>query len=382
MNEFDVNGDIIEKPGADNGPGEFYSLEKIDELHCQYNLIFGKRSNGKTYSLLKKGIENYVNQGKQMAYLRRYREDFVGKRGDVLFNGLVSNGEIAKLTEGKWTGVKYQASRWYLSVEAEKGRIVTDSTPFCYGFSLAQMEHDKSTSYPDITTVVFDEFISRIGYINNEFVLFMNVLSTIIRQRDDVKIYMLGNTVNKYCPYFAEMGLGHIEEMEPGKIDVYTYGESKLRVAVERTINHNIGGRKSDVYFAFNNPSLAMITGGAWELDLYPHLPREYEQEDIVFTFFVCFNDQILQNEVLEFDDCSFIYCHRKTTPIKHPEEDLIFSEEYNPLPNHIRNIRRSDNKAARKIGEYFRNNKVFYQDNDVGEVMRNYLQFCKADTI
>lgn len=382
MNEFDVNGDIIEKPGVDNGPGEFYSLEKIDELHCQYNLIFGKRSNGKTYSLLKKGIENYVNQGKQMAYLRRYREDFVGKRGDVLFNGLVSNGEIAKLTEGKWTGVKYQASRWYLSVEAEKGRIVTDSTPFCYGFSLAQMEHDKSTSYPDITTVVFDEFISRIGYINNEFVLFMNVLSTIIRQRDDVKIYMLGNTVNKYCPYFAEMGLGHIEEMEPGKIDVYTYGESKLRVAVERTINHNIGGRKSDVYFAFNNPSLAMITGGAWELDLYPHLPREYAQEDIVFTFFVCFNDQILQNEVLEFDDCSFIYCHRKTTPIKHPEEDLIFSEEYNPLPNHIRNIRRSDNKAARKIGEYFRNNKVFYQDNDVGEVMRNYLQFCKADTI
>lgn len=382
MNEFDVNGDIIEKPGVDNGPGEFYSLEKIDELHCQYNLIFGKRSNGKTYSLLKKGIENYVNQGKQMAYLRRYREDFVGKRGDVLFNGLVSNGEIAKLTDGKWTGVKYQASRWYLSVEAEKGRVVTDSTPFCYGFSLAQMEHDKSTSYPDITTVVFDEFISRIGYINNEFVLFMNVLSTIIRQRDDVKIYMLGNTVNKYCPYFAEMGLGHIEEMEPGKIDVYTYGESKLRVAVERTINHNIGGRKSDVYFAFNNPSLAMITGGAWELDLYPHLPREYEQEDIVFTFFVCFNDQILQNEVLEFDDCSFIYCHRKTTPIKHPEEDLIFSEEYNPLPNHIRNIRRSDNKAARKIGEYFRNNKVFYQDNDVGEVMRNYLQFCKADTI
>ena len=382
MNEFDVNGDIIEKPGVDNGPGEFYSLEKIDELHCQYNLIFGKRSNGKTYSLLKKGIENYVNQGKQMAYLRRYREDFVGKRGDVLFNGLVSNGERAKLTEGKWTGVKYQASRWYLSVEAEKGRIVTDSTPFCYGFSLAQMEHDKSTSYPDITTVVFDEFISRIGYINNEFVLFMNVLSTIIRQRDDVKIYMLVNTVNKYCPYFAEMGLGHIEEMEPGKIDVYTYGESKLRVAVERTINHNIGGRKSDVYFAFNNPSLAMITGGAWELDLYPHLPREYEQEDIVFTFFVCFNDQILQNEVLEFDECSLIYCHRKTTPIKHPEEDLIFSEEYNPLPNHIRNIRRSDNKAARKIGEYFRNNKVFYQDNDVGEVMRNYLQFCKADTI
>ena len=36
---------------------------------------------------------------------------------------------------------------------------------------------------------------------------FMNVLSTIIRDRENIKIFMLGNTVNKYCPYFDEMGL-------------------------------------------------------------------------------------------------------------------------------------------------------------------------------
>lgn len=385
MNEFDELGNLIEKLDEmtkKEPETEFYTLDAIKKLNCQYNLIFGKRSNGKTYAVLYEGLKNYCTSGKQMAYLRRYREDFVGKRGQSLFSALVSTGAVSELTNGKWDQVKYQSSQWFLARKDNNDRIVTDSIPFCYGFSLGQMEHDKSTSYPDITTIVFDEFISRIGYLPNEFVLYMNVLSTIIRQRDDVKIYMLGNTVNKYCPYFAEMGLGHIEDMEAGKIDVYTYGGSKLKVAVERTKNHNIGGRKSEVYFAFNNPNLEMITGGAWEIDLHPHLPREYTDENIVFKFFVCFNDQIIQCEVLEFDDCSFIYCHRKTGPIKDPDNDLIFSSEYDPRPNHIHNMRRTDNKAAVQIGKYFRNDRVYYQDNDVGEIVRNYLIWCQSDKI
>ena len=360
---------------------EYYDVAHIDKLDCHYNVIFGKRSNGKTYSVLKKIIVNYAKKGEQGAYLRRYREDFKGKRGATMFDSLIANGEISKATDGKWDTVKFYSDRWYFAkYDEEEDRLVSDSTPFCFGFALAQMEHDKSTSYPLITTVVFDEFISRIGYLPNEFVLFMNVLSTIIRQRNNVRIYMLGNTVNKYCPYFQEMGLKHIEAMEPGKIDVYTYGESQLRVACEYTANHNIEGRKSDVYFAFDNPSLQMITGGAWELDLYPHLPREYETKDIVFKYFIDFNDNLLQCEVVELHDCTFTYVHRKTTPLKHPDVDVIFSTEYDPRPNHIRNIRKNPSKVCKKIWEFFRDDRMFYQDNDVGEVVRNYLMFCTKE--
>lgn len=385
-NKFDELGDIIEdapSTNTDDFKMEFYQLDRIKELKCQYNLIFGKRSNGKTYSVLKEIIWRYAKHGEQGAYLRRYREDFIGKRGQQMFAAMVSDGIIERATDGKWNMVKYQSSQWFFARKDEKtDRIITDNAPFCFGFSLAQMEHDKSTSYPNITTVVFDEFISRMGYLPNEFVLFMNVLSTIIRQRNNVTIYMLGNTVNKYCPYFKEMGLGHIEDMEEGKIDVYSYGKSKLRVAVERCINHNIGGRKSDVYFAFDNPSLEMITGGAWELDLYPHCPRKYEDEDITFKFFLKFNDQILQGDVVELDDCCFIFFHRKSGDIRHPDRDLIFCEEYDPRPNHVRNLRKSSLDVVRQIAKFFVDSKVFYQDNDVGEIVRNYLQFCKTDVI
>ncbi len=383
MNKFDATGDIIEDIPQDEQT-EFYSLKKIKSLKCHYNIIFGKRSNGKTYAVLKEALERYVRHGEQSAYLRRYREDFIGKRGQNLFASLVANNEVSQLTNGDWTTIKYNAGQWFLAKKDEKNpdRLISASEPFCFGFSLSSMEHDKSVSYPKITTVIFDEFISRIGYLNNEFVTFMNCLSTIIRPRNNVTIYMLGNTVNTYCPYFKEMGLGHIEEMEPGKIDVYTYGESDLKVAVERTINHNIEGRKSEVYFAFDNPSLNMITGGAWELDLYPHCPREFEGNDIVYKFFMKFNDQILQGEVVSLDDCNFIYFHRKTGEIRHPDRDLIFSDEYDPRPNHVRNLRRSSLKVSKRIGMFFRDDQVFYQDNDVGEIVRNYLQFCKQDTI
>ena len=366
---------------AESKSSEYYDVSHIDKFNAHYNVIFGKRSNGKTYSVLKKAIYNYAQKGEQTGYLRRYREDFKGKRGATMFDALIANDEIRKATNGQWETIKFYSDRWYFAKkDIESDRLISDSVPFCYAFSLAQMEHDKSTSYPMITTVIFDEFISRIGYLPNEFVLFMNVLSTIIRQRNNVKIYMLGNTVNKYCPYFQEMGLKHVEEMEMGKIDIYSYGESSLRVAVERTMDHNIEGRKSDVYFAFDNPSLQMITGGAWELDLYPHLPREYDTIDVVFKYFICFNDNILQCEVVELEDCCFTYVHRKTGEIRHPEVDVVFSVEYDPRPNHIRNIRKSTEDVAKKIYKFFRDDQVFYQDNDVGEIVRNYLMFCQKE--
>ena len=360
---------------------EYYTLSEIKKYKAQYNVIFGKRSNGKTYSVLKEIVENYISYGKQGAYIRRYREDFKGKRGDTLFDSLVKGGVISELTEGKWTNVRYYSDRWYLArVDEDSGRLIPDSEPFCFGFSLASMEHDKSTSYPDITTIFFDEFISRIGYLPNEFVLFMNVISTIVRQRNDVTIYMGGNTVNKYCPYFAEMGLGHVEEMAPGTIDIYHYGESKLTVAVERTKDHNLEGRKSEVYFAFDNPSLQMITGGAWELDLYPHLPREYNDGQVLFKYFIDFNDQILQCEILLYPDCCFTYIHRKTGDIRHPEKDIVFSDKYDPRPNHMRNLKHPTNKMGKKLYDYFRSDSVYYQDNDVGELVRNYLMFCQKE--
>jgi len=357
---------------------EFYSLDKILEQDAQYNMIIGERSNGKTFAALEYGIKQYLEKGKQMAYIRRWKEDYRGKRGENLFSGLIAADRISQLTGGEWTQTRYYSGKWHLAkYDDQLDRLIFDDNPFCYGFSISDQEHDKSSSFPNITTIVFDEFMTRQFYLQNEFVLFTNVLSTIIRHRNDVKIFMLANTVNKYCPYFKEMGLKHITEMNQGDIDVYTYGTSDLRVAVEYCKPAE-KGKASDVYFTFNNPALQMITGGAWEIDMYPHLPRKYRRQDVIFNFYIIFDDNCLDCEVVQLKDCSFIYVHEKTTPIKNEDSALIYSDQYDPRPNYVRNLRKPPNKLCRAIADYFKNDKVFYQDNEVGEIVRNYLMYCK----
>jgi len=356
---------------------KFYSLKNILAKNAQYNVIFGERSNGKTYSVLEYGIKNYVKNGEQMAIVRRWQDDLIGKRGIVMFDALVTNGEISKLTDNVWTGIYYYASKWYLCKYEDEKRV-TDDKPFAYGFAISSMEHDKSTSYPNITTILFDEFLTRTLYLQDEFVLFMNVVSTIVRHRTNVKIFMLGNTVNKYCPYFAEMGLTHIKNMKAGDIDVYSYGETALKVAVEYT-KPNQKGKESDLYFAFDNPKLSMITGGVWEMEIYPHCPTKYTPKDVLFTYFINFDGELLQCEIISKDDLYFTFIHRKTTEIKNQDE-IIFTTDFSARKNLTRKITKPTNAIEKKIAEFYIKDKIFYSDNEVGEIVRNYLIWCKSN--
>lgn len=356
----------------------YYSLDNILSKNCHYNLIVGERSNGKTYACLKYGIEQYAKAKHQMAILRRFREDFTGKRGGELFAALVQNSEVTKATNGEWTGIYYYASRWYLCRYDEGVRTV-DETPFAYGFAITQMEHDKGTAYPMVKNVVFDEFITRSSYLPDEFIMFTNTLSTIIRQRNDVKIFMLGNTVNKFCPYFNEMGLKHIKDMKQGDIDVYKVGNSGLRIAVEYCGTSQRVRKKSDIYFSFDNPKLEMITHGVWEIDIYPHCPCKYRPKDILFTYFIDFDGELLQCEIIMCEGNMFTFVHRKTTPIKDEDNDLVYTERYDPRPNWRRKLTEPWD-LSKKLMKYYVNDKVFYQDNEVGEIMRNYLIWCGKD--
>ena len=358
---------------------KFYSLTAINKKNATYNVIFGERSNGKTYATLKQGVIDYYKNGGQMAYVRRWKEDITGRRASRLFSALCENGEIQKITNNEFSWVHYWAGKWYLCNYDDSGKaIYSDIDIICFSFALSAGEHDKSTSFPRIQTVIFDEFLTNKIYLNDEFVLFMNTISTIVRKRDDVKIYMLGNTVNKYCPYFVEMGLEHIQKQKQGTIDVYKYGESKLTVAVEYCASvQDKNSPTVNKYFAFNNPKLEMITGGAWELSIYPHLPYKYKPKDVVLTYYIEFNDNIYACEIIELGDLTFTYIHAKTTPIKDPDNQLIYTLDYNPKPNYNRNLFNPMNKAQTRVLWFFKHDKVFYQNNNIGDAIKNYIKTC-----
>lgn len=376
---------------------DFYTLDNLFRQcpDCQYYMVIGGRSHGKTYASLKYALENYIATGERAAIIRRYHEDFKGNRARFLFRSLVENNEISRLTNGKWEYIYYYSGGWYLarnelSKTGKEVKRVTEEFPFMFGFPIVQMEHDKGSRYTGtVTTIIFDEFMSRTGYLPDEFALFTNVISTIKGTRNNVRILMLGNTVNRYCPYFRQMGLTHVKDMKPGQIAVYRFPHEtgvETRVAVEYTNMLRAGEKLKDEYFGFDNPKLKMITSGAWEFAVYPRLPVKYRPKDVLFTFFIRFDGELLQCNVINLttDDnvtLDFIYIHRKTTPLKYPQTELIYDTEYNAAPNYRRRLTVPQSNAEKRILRYFRNDKVFYQDNSTGETVRNYLEWSMTET-
>lgn len=354
---------------------KYYNLKRIKKEQATYNVIFGERSNGKTYAVLLEGINQFFNNGSHIAIVRRWKEDIIGSRASAIFSPLNENNEISKASNGKYQGVTYRASKFYMCNYDEEGKpIFNESDVFGHTFALSDSEHNKSIGYPLVQTILFDEFLTKHTYLKDEFVLFMNTISTIVRQRTNVEIYMLGNTINKYSPYFLEMGLTHVDKMKQGSIDLYKYGKSSLTVAVEYCASSN-QRKENNFYFAFNNPKLNMITSGSWELDLYPHAPMRFKPKDIEFIFFIKFNEMIYQCEIVLIDDITFIFIHDKTTPIQDDDKDLIYSLEFNPKMNYNRSIYKPINRLQEKILWYFKTDRVYYQDNEVGHGIDNYLK-------
>lgn len=360
---------------------KYYSMKKLFATGARYLIAFGERSNGKTYQALEYALIQYVKYGNQTAVLRREKEDFKQKRAGAYWDNLVCNGDgvnrVKELTKNKYDSITYYAGKWYLSYwDDELSKYINSPEPFALAFALSDMEHEKGNSYPKITTIIFDEFMTRKGYLPDEFILFMNTVSTIIRHRDNVKIIMCANTVSRYCPYFDEMGLNHIRQMKKGSIDIYNYGDSGLKVAVEYCDSPNTF-KPSDVYFAFDNPKLKMITGGDWEIDIYPHLQNKYKPSDIKFSYFILFNEYILQADIVMRENEMFTFIHKKTTPIRHEDKDIIFTTEADQRANYFGKLTKPINKAAKKIYFFFVANKVFYATNEIGEIMNHYLQWC-----
>lgn len=377
----------------------FYSLANILKEDADYNVIYGERSNGKTFSfkhLVLFGfhenginINGYLDDSTQSAIIRRFDEDFRKGRGASMWNDIIDNpthgNMLEKATNGKWNFIKYYSGAFYLA-KIEDGKLeLTDSEPFCYAFSLNSAEHYKSNSYPKIVYILLDEFIATAnGYLMGEFMLFTSVLSTIIRDRGNVKIFMMGNTINRINPYFKEMGI-NAKDQQQDTIQVYSYGESTLKVAVEYTGSakdkyNNRLKKKSDKYFAFNNPKLKMITTGAWELDIYPHLPYKYKPKDILYTYYIEYEGEIFQCEIIDVDNKMnpFTYIHKKTTPIKDDGYSIIYSQKYSTLPNHKRKLIYALSNIEKKITWFFKNDRVFYQDNDIGNMIDNYIAWCE----
>lgn len=346
-----------------------YSGDKLLKYKAIYNMIIGQRANGKTYWWCDKSLRRYIKYDKASAYIRRY--DTAIKAENV--SELYSPHDIEKLTKGEYNSTEYKKHAFTLVYRDEDGMVIKrDEKPFCFTYALNTWENAKGADRGDIDWIVFDEFMTRGRYLANEFIIFQNVLSSILRDRAEATIFMIANTVNKYCPYFADMGLTRVSEMKPGDIDLYTFGDSGLSIAVEMCPTSE-STREVSKYYAFDNPQLAMITNGSWEIASYPHLAMSITKEDISFKFYILFDKEIICGDVISTGEYLFIHYHKHTGRHTPDNNDIMYVPVHDGCVLHSVSLSECRTKAHHVISDLISSQREFYSDNTVGEIVRNW---------
>ena len=352
---------------------DFYDIEPIDNTEATYRLIIGQRSNGKTYSVCKHIIENYFESGERAAYIRRWDEDIQPKNLSSLFDPHLPL--IIALSNGEYNGVAYRAKEFHLVYIDEDGKVVKkDPTAFCVTASINTAEHTKGQDRGEIHTILFDEFATRQAYLPNEFILYCNLLSSLIRNRDNAVIYMLANTVNRYCPYFEEMGLSNVQKQAQGTIDVYSYKNKDLTVAVEYCDPVKATDKVASKYFAFENSQLEMITSGAWELQMYPRPPYKITDYMIKKVFYIEFGGELLKGEIIANSPDLFIFIHPQTKDIEIGEKEVLYTSGFTTSSLHCRFLNDCPTELHKLIKSLISKKAVCFSSNEVGEVFRNWL--------
>lgn len=226
-----------------------------------YRLIVGERSNGKTYSVKERIIDRVrAEPGFKFIYIRRRAEQITRKIMKRLFEDIA---DYADEKIGDY--IQYSTERGFYYIDPATNNYVTIG----YAMSVEMGVTQKGIPWNDVTLVLFDEFLEYGFPIEDEWAKFINLMSTIVRKRDNVEVFMLANTVTKFSEYFSHFGIDP-KKLKQGEI---TYGKHQNGVtfAVEYCRSANIvdGVKQKSMYLGFDNdPTSNMIMYGEWDYDV------------------------------------------------------------------------------------------------------------------
>lgn len=166
----------------------FYDYDKLQSFsRALFCFVVCSRGIGKTYGAIKACVKDFLKNGNQFIYVRRYDKE-LKKCVPKFFDALIQQNEFPDHT---------------LSV---KGRdFYIDGKLAGYAIALSTSKILKSTSYPKVRTIVFDEFTITTGvyhYLNSECEDLLDLYETVARMRSGVRVWFLGNATSEYNPYF------------------------------------------------------------------------------------------------------------------------------------------------------------------------------------
>lgn len=175
----------------------YYSYDKLMSFPFLLAFVIGERGVGKSYGAKKLVVKKFLKSGEQFIYLRRYKTELDTALA-TFWDDLNANDEFPDH-----------------KLKVVKSKLLTTFTcdgKVCgYAVPLSTSNILKSTAFPNVKLIIFDEFLLDTGsgsyrYLRSEFGMVMDVIETVGRLRD-IQVIFLGNATTQVNPYFANLNL-------------------------------------------------------------------------------------------------------------------------------------------------------------------------------
>nr|DAT25250.1 MAG TPA: DNA encapsidation protein [Caudoviricetes sp.] len=174
----------------------YYNCNNTLQRGKLFNFVLGPRGAGKTYGAKKKVIQNFLDNGEQFVYLRRYDTELKEAQMRNFFDDVCQDFPETDFSSAKGVfRIDKRIAGWYTPIS--KAKLL------------------KSIPFPNVSLIIFDEFIIDTGlirYLPSEVTCFLECYSTISRDRD-VPVLFLSNALTLTNPYFVYFDI----EFEPGQ---------------------------------------------------------------------------------------------------------------------------------------------------------------------
>lgn len=339
---------------------KFYSLDNMKKTNAQYRMLLGEKSNGKSYAVKSEVIKDAYLNGRKFIYMRRFKEDL--KTIDV--NAYFEDAPVRDITKHEWERVLYDKGTLYLANYNEEEDKFDKGPVIGRAVYLSGYEHFASQSFLDVYNIVYEEFITQNTYLLNEPAQLQKMVSTILRDREGA-VYLIGNTINRVCPYFTEWQLTHTIRQKEGTIEIYKFhrtdadgNDITTDVAVERCESSN---SRTNMFFG---KTAEFIVKGGWEVYDKPKLPKDPRDYTMLYELLLerkgfAFVVQLMVDE----NGGLFIYVYPFTYKrnIKRVVTERFSTDPFvtwNLLPNI---------PAEVKINDLLKQKKICFSDNLTG---------------
>jgi hypothetical protein len=182
-------------------PDKILRMRDLEGLKPAIYIISTNRSAGKTFSFLKKVLEDFKKDGKQFGLI--YRHKYELNSSASLFDDVQ---RLYPELRGTITTVSYANGLFY--------ELIMDEKTIGWSFSMNSPDALKkhSPKFSQIEQMIFDEYQTESGkYLDKEIEKFQSLYLTIARgggrQSRHVNVYMLGNNVTLMNPYFIKFDI-------------------------------------------------------------------------------------------------------------------------------------------------------------------------------